>query len=314
MIQGIHHVTATVNDVQEDYHFYTRVLGLRLVKKTINFDNNHVYHFYYGDERGTPGTVFTTFPYKGQPKVQQGSEGHGLILVTALSVPSAALPFWDKRLREHGVVAAHGERFGQPYLWFRDPSMLQIELMGDDNDSRTPWQCPDAPEIGPEQGIRGIHHVTLSVAPEHWQPMLDFLAQEMGMTQVTSADNRVRLSIGTGGAGNYLELRRDPYAARGRNGIGTVHHVAWQVADDAALMAMRERLLALGYTPTDLKDRKYFHSVYFKPPAGMWFELATLAPGFSVDEPLEELGEHLMLPEWEEFRRGEIEGWLPEVG
>jgi nicotinamidase-related amidase/catechol 2,3-dioxygenase-like lactoylglutathione lyase family enzyme len=147
---------------------------MRLVKKTVNFDNHHVYHFYYGDQLGTPGTVFTTFPYKNQPKVPQGSEGTGMVIATALSVPLASLRFWDARLRQNGVLPLHGERFGQPFLWFRDPSGLQIELIGDDSDRRKPWHCPDAPDIGVAEGIRGIHHVTLSIAPGNPIPIRDF--------------------------------------------------------------------------------------------------------------------------------------------
>jgi glyoxalase family protein len=314
LIKGIHHVTATVNDAQEDYHFYTRVLGMRLVKKTVNFDNHHVYHFYYGDQFGTPGTVFTTFPYKGQPKVQQGIEGTGLVISTALSVSVASLLFWDKRLRQHGTLVQHGQRFGQPFLWFRDPSGLQIELIGDDTDTRTPWQCPDAPEIELEHGIRGIHHVTLSIAPDHWQPMLDFLQTDMNMSLDKEESNRVRFAVNGGGPGHYLELRLDSHAPRGRNGIGTVHHVAWIVDNDTDLLTMRQRVIERGLVPTEMKDRKYFHSVYFRPVAGMWFEMATLQPGFTVDEPEEELGEHLLLPEWEEPNRGDIESVLPPVG
>ncbi len=313
LIKGIHHVTATVNDAQEDYHFYTRVLGMRLVKKTVNFDNHHVYHFYYGDQVGSPGTVFTTFPYKGQPKVSQGVEGSGLIIATALSVPSASLQFWDERLKAHGVLVTHGERFGQAFLWFRDPSGLQIELIGDDNDAREPWQCPEEPTITVAEGIRGIHHVTISVAPEHWEAMLEFLPTEMNMQVLMSENNRVRLGVNGAGAGHYLELRRDTHVARGRNGIGTVHHVAWIVENDEALMAMRGRMEARGFKPTEFKDRKYFHSVYFKPYAGMWFEMATMQPGFTVDEPEETLGEHLLLPDWEEVNRAEIEAILPKV-
>ncbi|MEA5141587.1 VOC family protein [Arcicella rigui] len=313
-IKGIHHVTATVNDAQADYQFYTHTLGMRLIKKTVNFDNHNVYHFYYGDQVGTPSTIFTTFPYKGQPNVKQGEEGTGLIIATALSVPASALPFWEKRLTEQGTSVLHGKRFGQSYLWFRDPSGLQIELIGDDTDTRKTWISPDETEITEAVGVKGIHHVTLSIAPEHWELMLDFLQAEMNMTIAAQENNRVRLNVNGGGAGMYLEMRLDENTAHGRNGIGTVHHVAWIVEDDAALMAMRERMIEKGFVPTDMKDRKYFHSVYFRPYAGMWFEMATLAPGFTVDEAEEELGEHLLLPEWEEVNRKEIEANLPKIG
>jgi glyoxalase family protein len=323
LIQGIHHVTATVRGAQEDYHFYTQVLGMRLVKKTVNFDNNHVYHFYYADRMGTPGTIFTTFPYEGQPNVKTGVEGNGLIITTALSVPVAALSFWEDRLRAQGVLTTHGMRFGQPYIWFREPASLQIELIGDDQDDREPWRNPvliDFPVSDPNgqfpKGveIRGIHHVTLSIAPEHWEPMLDFLQAEMNMQLVGQEHNRVRMSVNGGGAGHYLELRNDPYMEKGKNGIGTVHHVAWKVSDDTALLALRERMIALGLNPTEVRDRKYFHSVYFRPVAGMWFEMATMAPGFAIDESEEALGQQLLLPEWEEVNRATIEAALPPIG
>jgi glyoxalase family protein len=313
LITGIHHVTATVNDAQEDFQFYTRLLGLRLVKKTVNFDNNHVYHFYYGDHVGTPGTVFTTFPYKGQ-SVKQGVEGTGQITTTAFSVPTQAIAFWDKRLQKHGVYVQHSERFGQPVLWFRDPSGLQIELIGDDNDRRAGWLTETELDITEGVALRGLHHVTLSIAPAEWDKMVNFLTQDMNMVVAAAENNRIRMAVNGGGAGSYLELRRDAYAQQGRNGLGTVHHVAWKVADDTALMAMRERLIELDLKPTALKDRKYFHSVYFKPQSSMWFELATLQPGFTVDEPEEELGEHLLLPDWEEVNRAEIEAVLPRIG
>ncbi|MES2517567.1 MAG: VOC family protein [Bacteroidota bacterium] len=313
-IKGIHHVTATVNDAQEDYHFYTHILGMRLIKKTVNFDNHNVYHFYYGDQVGTPSTIFTTFPYKGQPKVQLGEEGTGLIIATALSVPAKSLPFWTKRLLEFGIIVTEGERFGQSYLWFRDPSGLQIELIGDENDTRKAWISAGENDITDAEGVKGIHHVTLSIAPEHWDLMLEFLQSEMNMSLAAQENNRVRLNVNGGGAGKYLEMRRDEQTSRGRNGIGTVHHVAWIVEDDNALMTMRDRLIERGFVPTDMKDRKYFHSVYFRPYAGMWFEMATLQPGFTIDEPEQELGEHLLLPEWEEVNRAEIEANLPKVG
>jgi glyoxalase family protein len=205
---------------------------------------------------------------------------------------------------------------GELFLLFLTayPSGLQIELIGDDTDPRTAWHCPDSPEITEGVGVRGIHHVTLSIAPEHWDLMLEFLQKEMNMTLSAQENNRVRLNVNGGGAGSYLEMRLDAHASRGRNGIGTVHHVAWIVEDDAALMSMRERMIARGFVPTDMKDRKYFHSVYFRPYAGMWFEMATMQPGFTIDEPEEELGEHLLLPDWEAVNRKEIEALLPKVG
>lgn len=310
LVQGIHHVTATVAEARADFDFYTTLLGLRLVKKTVNFDNNQVYHFYYADERGTPGTVFTTFPYAGQPNVRQGWEGTGQISTTTFSTAPAALPFWHERLQAAGVKLSPGERFGQPYLWFRDPAGLQLEILGDAADQRAPWTHP---AIAPELALRGIHQVTLALAPAHWDPMIEFLTTEMNMRVAAEEGNRLRLQVAMGGPGQFLELRRDAHTSPGRNGIGTVHHVAWRVADDAALLALRERLLSLDLHPTEYRDRNYFHSVYFKPVAGMWFELATLGPGFDLDEPVAHLGEKLMLPSWEEPNRAAIEAALPPI-
>jgi glyoxalase family protein len=310
LIKGIHHVTATVNDAIEDFNFYTQTLGMRLVKKTVNFDNHHVYHFYYADQVGTPGTVFTTFPYKGQTNVKMGVEGSGQIVTTALSVNPESLGFWDQRLREQGTLVTYGERFGQPFLWFRDPAGLQIELIGDADDQRAPWHTEEIPDAF---GVRGIHHVTLSIAPDQWQFMLDLLQQELNMQLIAQDNSRVRFAIAEGGAGAYLELRQDSYAQPGKNGIGTVHHVAFKVADDEALMALRDRLTELELKPTELRDRKYFHSVYFKPQSSMWFELATMGPGFTLDEPEAELGQLLLLPDWEEPHRAEIEAVLPSL-
>ena len=315
LIKGIHHVTATTDNALEDYHFYTHVLGMRLVKKTVNFDNNHVYHFYYADKIGTPGTIFTTFPYKKQPNVKVGVEGTGQIIATALSVPIASLSFWHKRLQNAGTLVTYSQRFKQPVLWFRDPSGLQIELIGENNDARKPWTNAENPEITEGVAIRGIHHVTISVAPENWDLMGDFLQLELNMRRLMEENNRIRFGIGDGGAGNYLELQLNPHAPIGRNGIGTVHHVALKVGNEEALLAMQARLIEIGLKPTELRDRKYFRSVYFRPfpTATMWFELATITPGFGVDEAEEELGTHLLLPEWEEVNRAEIEAVLPKI-
>ena len=311
LLKGLHHVTATVNDAQEDYDFYTKILGLRLVKKTVNFDNNSVYHFYYADQVGTPGTVFTTFPYKGQG-VRAGEEGTGLIIATVFSVPSTALAFWSERLTENGFDVIASQRFGQEVRWFRDPSGLQLELIADDLDTRTPYVTD---EVSAEVGIRGIHHVTLWVAASDWDVLRTFLTSEMNMAEIGQEGERIRLKVNEGGAGSYLEIvRAVEDAPCGKNGLGTVHHVAWKVETFEALLALRHRLVEeLGMQVTEVRDRKYFRSIYFRVPSHQLFEVATIPPGFAVDEPEEELGTHLMLPDDKEANRAAIEAVLPVI-
>ena len=311
LLKGLHHVTATVNDAQEDYDFYTKLLGLRLVKKTVNFDNNFVYHFYYADRLGTPGTVFTTFPYKGHG-VRQGEEGTGMIISTAFSVAEAALDFWNDRLTDAGFSVVPSRRFGQKVLWFRDPSGLQLEFIGDDSDLRIPFLTD---EVNAEAAIRGIHHVTLSVAPEDWNTLRQFLTSEMNMTEAAEEENRIRLHVNEGGAGSYLELLlADVNTPRGKNGLGTVHHVAWKIETAEAQLALRQRLVEeLGMQVTEVRDRKYFRSIYFRLPSHQLFEVATIFPVFGVDESEEELGTHLMLPEDKEHNRPTIEAALPGI-
>jgi glyoxalase family protein len=311
LLKGLHHVTATVNDAQEDYDFYTKTLGLRLVKKTVNFDNNFVYHFYYADEVGTPGTVFTTFPYKGHG-VRVGEEGTGMIIATAFSVPSTSLAFWSERLAESGFAVTSSRRFGQEVRWFRDPSGLQLEFIADDTDTRAPFVTEG---ISEEMGIRGIHHVTLWVAAEDWEVLRSFLTSEMNMTEIAQEGERIRLKVNDGGAGGYLEiLRASSEVPRGKNGLGTVHHVAWKVETFEALLALRHRLVEeLGMQVTEVRDRKYFRSIYFRVLSHQLFEVATIPPGFDVDESVEELGTHLMLPDDKEHNRAAIEAALPFI-
>ncbi len=310
-IKGLHHVTATVNEAQADYDFYTKLLALRLVKKTVNFDNNAVYHMYYGDKNGTPGTIFTTFPYQNQG-VRKGVEGTGMIISTTFSIPSTALGFWKSRLENAGITVVSSVRFGQQVLWFRDPAELQIELMTDDNDTRTPFITD---EVNEEVAIRGIHHVTLWVAQNDWEPVRHFLAAEMNMTEVAQDGDRVRLEVKGGQSGNALELLRAAAdTPRGKNGIGTVHHVAWKIDNEEAQQALRHRLVEeLGMEVTEIKDRKYFRSIYFRLPSHQLFEVATSGPGFDVDETVEELGTHLMLPNDKEHNRAVIEAGLPKI-
>lgn len=311
VLKGLHHVTATVNDAQEDYDFYTKLLGLRLVKKTVNFDNNAVYHFYYGDKKGTPSTIFTTFPYKNQG-VRQGEEGTGLIISTAFSVPSTALEFWQNRLSKAGIETKASQRFGQAVLWFRDPAGLQLELVANDADSRIPFETN---EITKEIAIRGIHHVTLWVASQDWEVLRSFLTQELQMTEVAQEENRIRLKINQNNNADFLELlRAEADAPRGKNGLGTVHHVAFRIDSEEEQLALRHRLVSdLKMQVTEIKDRKYFRSIYFRLPSHQLFEIATSGPGFDVDESVEELGKHLMLPDDKEYNRATIEAALPAI-
>ena len=307
-IKGLHHVTATVSDAQQDLDFYTGLLGLRLVKKTVNFDNHHVYHFYYGDDRGTPGTLMTTFPYRGKG-VPVGRKGAGQITSTAFSVPAAALPAWRKRLAASGVaVVEEGSRFGEEFIGIADPSGLGIELIATAQDGRQPWIAPD---LDRAVAIRGVHSVTLTIGiPE---PSFALLTDVLGYSILAEEESRTRLGVNGGGPGRSLDILAAPEAPVASNGLGTVHHVAMAVATPEEQLAYRAELLWHGVPVTEVLDRQYFQSIYFREPGGVLFEIATLPPGFLVDEELAALGTALKLPPWEEPHRRSIEAGLPAV-
>jgi len=308
-IQRLHHVTATVTDARADVEFYTSILGLRLVKKTVNFDNPGVYHFYYGDERGTPSSLMTTFPYRGWG-VARGKHGAGQIQVTSFSVPPGSLPAWRNRLSGRGAdIIARGERFGDQGLTIEDPSGLWIELIEGAGDSRAPWTGADVPE---EIAIRGIHGVTLLL--HDLEPSVDLLRGGLGFERVAQEGPLVRMAPGEHAIpGAFIDLRHDPEAPLAVNGLGTVHHVAFEVADDDVQAAFRDRLLDLGRQVTEVRDRQYFRSVYFREPGGVLYELATRGPGMELDEPVDRLGEELRLPAWEEPNRSTIEAQLDVI-
>ena len=308
-IQRLHHVTATVTDARADVDFYTSFLGLRLVKKTVNFDNPRVYHFYYGDERGTPSSLMTTFPYRGWG-VARGKRGAGQIEVTSFSVPPGSLPAWRNRLSGRGTdIIAHGERFGDQGLTIEDPSGLWIELIEGAGDSRTPWTGSDVPE---EMAIRGIHGVTLLL--HALEPSIDCLRDGLDFERLAREGDLVRMAPKAGAVpGGFIDLRHAPEAPLAVNGLGTVHHVAFEVADDEAQAAFRERLLGMGRQVTEVRDRQYFRSVYFREPGGVLYELATSGPGMELDEPLESLGRELRLPPSEEPNRRTIEANLDVI-
>ena len=307
-ILGLHHVTATVSDAQEDLDFATGALGLRLVKKTVNFDNHGVYHLYYGNENGTPGTVWTTFPYRDQG-VPIGQKGLGQITVTSFSVPAGPLDFWRNRLEGRGLpVGEPPPRFGEESLVVTDPSGLAIELVATNGDRRVPWTGNGVPLTA---GVRGLHSVTLqSRAPGLTRRLMTGL---LGFRLVDETKGRVRMGIGGDDAGKLVDIVDSPGAPPARNGLGTVHHVAFAVSDEDEQLRLREELIRQGLAVTEVLDRCYFRSVYFREPGGILFEVATMKPGFTVDEDLDSLGSSLKLPPWEEQNREEIEAVLPRV-
>ncbi|MCC5940082.1 MAG: VOC family protein [Balneolaceae bacterium] len=302
LIKGLHHVTATVNDAQEDVDIYTKLLGQRLVKETVNFDNEKVYHFYYGNEIGSPSTIFTTFPYKDQG-VRQGAIGTGQVYETVFSAPENSMEFWKMRLHDHGLKTTTENRFGKEFLLFEDPSGLKLSIVEDNSDDRKPVWATE--EISKEQAIKGIHSVVLAVA--NADETIHFL-NNFGYAVTAKNAPYTLLESQEKGAGNSLIVLEGQGLQEGINGLGTVHHVAHRVDSIEDSIKIKEELESnYGIQVTEVKDRKYFKSIYFRIPGNVLFEVATSGPGFLVDETNEELGTSLKLPDWQEVRRVEIE-------
>ena len=280
-VLGIHHVTAIAGDPQTNVDFYTGVLGLRLVKKTVNFDDPSTYHLYYGDGVGSPGTIMTFFPWPG---VRSGALGSGQTRTTAFAGPDGSLDYWRRRLEESLVRTDDVEHVGVPGLAFTDPDGLPLELLANarSDDGREPW---DGSTVPVDHAIRGFDGVTFLHADPAATERL--LVEVMGFRKVMQDGSRARYESGDGGSGTFVDLLHDPSATRGRVAGGSVHHVAFRVADDDAQAEWMDRLFAAGHATTDVKDRQYFHSVYFREPGGVLFELATDNPGFAIDEPVD---------------------------
>ena len=307
-VRGLHHVTATVDEAQPDLDFCERVLGLRLVKRTVNFDNHSVYHFYYGSEAGDPGTLWTTFPYHGWG-VPAGVQGAGQVVATAFSVPPGALEIWRARLAEAGLVPERGERrFGVYPLILRDPSGIRLELVPDARDTRAPWTGGG---VRADAAIRGLHSVTLLLRSR--APTVELMTGLLGFEVVHEESGRTRLAVGGDTPGHLVDLVAAPDAPGARNGVGTVHHVAFAIAGADEQLRLREELLRAGRQVTEVRDRTYFQSIYFREPGGVLFEVATVQPGFAVDEPPATLGQALKLPPWEAPHRAVIEATLPPL-
>lgn len=305
-ILGIHHVTAIASDPQRNVDFYTGVLGLRLVKRTVNFDDPGTYHLYFGNETGSPGTILTFFPW---PMAARGSPGVGQVTVTSFSVPERSLDYWEQRLLAAGTPAERSaRRFGEDVLTFADPDGLKLELVAHSG-APIDWAWGGS-SVAAEHALRGFYSVTL--CEQGYESTADVL-ETMGFRKVGEQGNRFRFEVGKGGAGARADVLCASEAPYGRIAAGSVHHVAWRVPDDNSQVAWRKQLANQRLNVTPVIDRCYFHSIYFREPGGVLFELATDPPGFATDEPAEKLGETLRLPPWLEPHRKEIERVLPPI-
>jgi len=308
-IPGLHHVTAIASDPQRNLDFYVGLLGLRFVKRTVNFDDPGTYHFYFGDNRGAPGTILTFFPWPG---ARRGIRGSGQVDATAFAIPRNSIGYWLERLKQQHVTAERtAPRFGEEVIRLLDPDGLVIELVGAAGMPANiePW--PDSP-VPAEHALRGFHSV--SAALEGYERTARLLTETFGYRLVDESGNRFRfVSADDSAPGRIVDLLCQPDTAMGRVAAGSVHHIAFRAKDEAEQLQWRERLVDLGYNVTPVIDRTYFHSIYFREPGGVLFEIATEPPGFTLDEKLEELGKHLRIPSWMESSRSQIEEILPRI-
>jgi len=306
-INGIHHITAIAGKAKRNVDFYTKTLGLHLVKKTVNFDDPNTYHLYYGDKVGTPGTILTFFPWEG---ISAGRRGARQVTEIGYSVPENSLDFWLKRLEDHNVIYNKvSEKFGEQYLSLLDPDGLKLELTVAKNaDTRLPWETA---EIKAENALKGFHNITITT--NKMQPTADILTGVLGYRLLEQHVNRYRFINDNVDNANIVDLVEVAGEVAGHVAGGSVHHVAFRVKDEKTLMEYRDRVAKLGLHITDKIDRNYFYSLYFREPGGVLFEIATDNPGFAVDESVEELGTHLMLPAQYEAHRSKIEKTLPSL-
>jgi glyoxalase family protein len=310
LISGFHHLTACVGGAQEDINFFTQVVGQRMVKQTVLFDGtNPVYHLYYADESGTPGTVSTTFPYRQIG--WKGRRGTGQVKRMVYSVPSNSLDFWVEHFDRH--QARHDgiqERFGQKFIVFYHPAGLELEVIGDDRDPRKPWSTA---EISEGAAVRGIHSVTLSLRETAES---ERFMEAFGFRKTAEDGRYTRFEVREGGPQKIVDFLHEPDVAQGSWTFGesTVHHVAFAARNDDELTQIKANLEGLGFTDiSEIKDRNYFHSIYIRMPGGVLFEAATTDIGFTIDEPANQMGQNLMLPPWFESRRAEIVSKLEPI-
>ncbi len=304
-ITGIHHITAIAGNAQHNIDFYTGILGLRLVKKTINFDAPDVYHFYFGDELGRPGTVFTTFPFTGARK---GIKGTGELTYTAFSIGKDSLDYWKERLKKFGIAVSDVlTRFGDSLIRFEDHDGMGIELVANDQDDRPGWTYGQIPAA---HSIKGFYGGTLNLRAKELTEQL--LTRHMNYRFIGQEGERYRYGT-EGKPGDIVDIVIDKTGNRGMQSAGTVHHIAFRTANTQTQLAIQEILMRNGYQVTEVKDRNYFKSIYFREPGGVLFEIATDEPGFAIDEDEAHLGELIKLPDWAEPSRKRIEAGLVPV-
>ena len=303
---GVHHVTAIAGEAQANLDFYAGVLGLRLVKRTVNFDDPATYHFYFGDATGQPGSLLTFFPWAGMPR---GRPGPGQVTRVSFSVPAVSLPWWERRLAERGVAAVRAD---ERTLTFEDPDGLALALVADDAGRPATLDGAWLGGVVPAEHVpRGLHGVTIEVARA--ERTIELLSAALGFRRASGNGTSHVLDTPAGGRGSRVEVLERPGSPPGRMGAGTVHHVAWRARGDAEQNAWREALGQRGLMVTPVQDRCYFRSIYFREPGGVLYEIATDPPGFTIDESAAELGGSLKLPPWLESGRRSIERSLPPI-
>lgn len=305
-ITGLHHITAIASEPTRNLAFYAGLLGLRLVKKTVNFDDPSAYHLYYGDATGSPGSIVTFFYWPGLEV--RGKVGAGQNTAIVLSAPAASLGFWQERLQDSGVGVNRRVRFGEEVLSFDDPDGIPVELVAVADDGRKGWTGASIPA---RHVLRGLHTAELTVRKAELTENL--LTGAMEFRLVKREGNRARFEAGPGGSGHYADVIESGTASSRANGVGTIHHIAWSIPDDAAQVEKMNELYQAGFQSSPVMDRDYFHSIYYREKGGILFEIATENPGFAVDESPESLGNELRLPKQFEKARSRIEQLLPPL-
>jgi glyoxalase family protein len=306
LINGLHHVTSLSGSAKNNARFYTEILGLRFVKKTVNYDSPDTWHLYYGSREGSPGSVTTFFPFAD---ITRGKSGNKSVISTMYSIGSNSIAFWMNRLKTHQIeFRGPIYRFNEEYIHFEDFDGIHIELVANNSDKRKGCQTAGIPE---EHGIKGLYSLTLSYASI--EPTLEFFNRHLEHLIATESEERIRLFSGERLPGHYLDFVSRPSVPSYLPGTGTVHHIAFQTPNQQTQDQIRNQLLRAGFQASPVMDRQYFKSVYLREPGGIHLEIATAGPGFLVDEPLERLGEALKLPLWLEDKRDEIQAGLSSL-